>query len=67
VRARLTVTERGGAVRDVRLRITRLGQVRLNARVPRVGCADCPGWRVVGRPVVRDLDGNGESEVVVDV
>src|ERR687891_1121536 len=68
VRAELTLTERGGVVRDVRLRIIRLGRVRLDARLPRVGCADpCPGWRVVGRPAVRDLDGDGESEVVVDV
>jgi hypothetical protein len=67
VRAQLTVTERDGVVRDVRLRITRLGQVRLDARVPRIGCPDWPGWRVVGRPIVRDLDGDGESEVVVDV
>jgi hypothetical protein len=67
VRADLTVTERGGIVRDVRLRIVRLGRVRLDAEVPRLGCAGCPGWRVVGRPVVRDLDGDGEPEVLVDV
>jgi hypothetical protein len=67
VRAQLTVTERAGVVRDVRLRIVRLGRVRLDTKVPRLGCADCPGWRVVGRPVVRDLDRDGESEVVVDV
>jgi hypothetical protein len=67
VRAQLTVTERDGVVRDVRLRIVRLGRVRLDAKLPRLGCPDCPGWRVVGRTVVRDLDGDGESEVVVDV
>jgi subtilisin-like proprotein convertase family protein len=68
VRAELSYRERDFAYRDVRLRVLRRGKPVLDQAIPRVGCGSCPFWRpvVAGMPVVRDLDRDGEPEILVD-
>jgi subtilisin-like proprotein convertase family protein len=70
VRAELSYRERNFSYRDVRLRIVRRGRSVYSRPLPRVGGGG-PYWRpiVEGRQplVVRDLDADGEPEVVVDV
>ncbi len=57
----------------VRLRIDRASAAALNVPLRKVSCgtgcaAWVPGpWSVPGPPVVRDLDGDGEPEVVLDL
>jgi subtilisin-like proprotein convertase family protein len=70
VRAELSYRERDFTYRDVRLRVVRAGKALLDEALPRIGCGPCPYWRPVldGRAVnVRDLDGDGDPEIVVDV
>jgi subtilisin-like proprotein convertase family protein len=55
-----------GVYRDTRIRILRAGKVSLDRPVRRLGCATCPTWRPVEAPIVRNLDGEGEPEVVFD-
>lgn len=64
VSARLTFERRGDAYRDVRLGIFRNGRLAHRAAIAR---RPAPYWRPVTPPVVRDLDGDGEPEVLVDV
>ena len=64
VRAKLEFTKRGDAYRNVRLIVRRDGRVDLRAWIAR---RPAPYWRPVEQPAVRDLDGDGEPEVVVDV
>jgi subtilisin-like proprotein convertase family protein len=66
--AELSYRESNDVYREPRLRIVRDGRVALDRPLPRVGCGGgaCPGWRPAGPPVVRDLDADGEPEVIVD-
>jgi subtilisin-like proprotein convertase family protein len=67
VTAELSYRESNGVFRQPRLRILRGGRRLLDTAMPRPGCfGACPGWRPVGPPVVRDLDTDGEPEVIVD-
>jgi subtilisin-like proprotein convertase family protein len=59
-------TDPDGAVRSPRALIVRAGRTRLDRPLARLGCGGCPTWRPVGRPVVRDLDRDGEPEVLFD-
>jgi hypothetical protein len=58
--------------RDVRIKITRAGAVLLDALVP-APCAECPvspqggGDPEIPSLTLRDLDGNGEPEALVDL
>jgi subtilisin-like proprotein convertase family protein len=66
--AELRYRESNDVYREPRLRILRRGRVALDRPLQRIGCGAgaCPGWRPVGPPVVRDLDADGEPEVIVD-
>jgi subtilisin-like proprotein convertase family protein len=55
-----------GVYKDTRIRILRAGRLALDRAVRRLGCATCPTWRPVERPIVRDLDGGPEPEIVFD-
>lgn len=71
VSAELSYRERSFSYLDVRLRILRTGRPVFNGPLPKAGCSGtCPYWRPAldfGRPVVvRDLDRDGDPEVVVD-
>ncbi len=70
-RAELSYRERNLDYRDVRLRILRRGRPIFDGPLPKAGCGGvCPYWRPAldfGRPImVRDLDRDGEPEVIVD-
>lgn len=64
VSARLTFEKRGEAFRDVRLTIVRNGRVAARIAIAR---RPAPYWRPVTPATVRDLDADGEPEVLVDV
>ena len=63
VHATISYTKRDGVIQRARLRIARGGALRLSTEVGRLanGRADLLGLRV------RDLDGDGEPEVVLDL
>jgi hypothetical protein len=63
VTAELSYTVRDDAVRDLRLRILRRGRLAGEVRPRPLGF----GGRVAGPLVVRDLDGDREPEVVLDL
>jgi len=70
--AELLFKETDGRYRDVRVRVRRGGRTALTHRLRRVGCGSCPTWRPLvgergGAVRVLDLDGGGESEVLVDL
>ena len=66
VEAELSFREREYAYRDVRLRIRRRGKTVLDAPAPKLRCGPtCPGW-TPGEVRVRDLDRDGEPEVLAD-
>jgi subtilisin-like proprotein convertase family protein len=69
VSARLSFRETNAIYRDVRLRIVRAGRERFAGRVRRVDPCACPlDGPVSTRPLaVRDLDGDREPEVLVDL
>lgn len=62
VTAELTYRERDQVYAQPRLRIVRAGRLLLDAAVPRLGG---PGWRPTALRA-RDLDGDGEPEVLLD-
>jgi hypothetical protein len=64
VRAKLEYTKQGDAYRNVRLIVRRDGRVDLRASIAR---RPAPYWRPVGQPIVRDLEADGEPEVIVEV
>jgi subtilisin-like proprotein convertase family protein len=69
VRAELSYRERDYTYRDVRLRVLRRGKPALDQPLPRIGCGPCLYWRPVleGNAVlVRDLDRDGEPEILLD-
>jgi subtilisin-like proprotein convertase family protein len=67
VTAELSFRESAGVYREPHLRILRAGRVAYSRRLRRLGCGGCPTWRPIGPPIVRNLDGAPEPEVVLDV
>lgn len=71
VRAELLYRERNFRYRDVRLKVVRAGKTEYDRPLTRIGCGGCAYWRPLldGRApiIVRDLDRDGEPEVVLDL
>jgi subtilisin-like proprotein convertase family protein len=71
VAADLSYRETNGSYRDVRLAIRRHGRLAFDGPVAAVGCSGCAlsGLStILGDPLqLRDLDGDGEPEVLVDL
>ncbi len=71
VSADLSYRESNFAYRDVHVTVRRAGRIALSAPLSRFACKSCPssGFNAVaGDPLtIRDLDGDGEPEVLVDV
>lgn len=72
VASTLSYRESAFRYRDARVRIVRAGRRRLDEPLARLGCGGCPTWAPgldsPGGPIhVRDLDSDGEPEVLVDL
>jgi subtilisin-like proprotein convertase family protein len=66
--AELSYVERNGQFPTMRLRIVRRGRTRLDAPVRRLPSpCKCPGYTRPSGVAVRDLEGDGEPEVLVDL
>src|SRR5438034_7389546 len=66
VTAAITFTERALLYEKLRISVARAGRRALDVPVERLACPDCAGSRPVDI-AVRDLDGDGEPEVLVDL